>query len=268
MNMKRLVFLKLGGSLITDKAKPMEAKTNTIAALAEQIASALQKDPNLQLIIGNGAGSFGHYAVITNHMQNGFDTPDKKIGFARVQQSVANLNRIIIDALLEAGVAAMPFQPSSMVQGVGGSIRQFSVDVLSYAVEHNITPVMYGDIIFDTNKGFMIASTELLIGAAVEAFLKKGLAVYKVIHNGVTQGVLDAEGKVIPLITKKNFPEVQKLIYKTDGFDVTGGMMHKIEASLMLADKGVPTVIINGISEKDLLKKALLDEDVLGTYFK
>jgi isopentenyl phosphate kinase len=93
---KRLVCLKLGGSLITDKAKPMQAKKDIIRTLAKQIASALKKDPDLQLIIGNGAGSFGHYAVITHHMQNGLDEPGKNMGYAEVQKAVAELNRGIV----------------------------------------------------------------------------------------------------------------------------------------------------------------------------
>ena len=64
---------------------------------------------------------------------------------------------------------------------------------------------------------------------------------------------------------KENFEEVKKLIYATDGFDVTGGMLHKIEESLALADIGIPSMIINGVAEKNLLMRALLDEDVNGT---
>lgn len=263
---KRLVCLKLGGSLITDKAKPMEAKMDIITTLASQIAAALKKDPDLQLIIGNGAGSFGHYAVITHHMQNGLNAQDKNIGYAHVQKAVAQLNRYIVDALIEAGVAAVSFQASSAIVGHNGKIVDFPLDVIEEAFSHNIVPVMYGDILLDTEKGSMIASTELLISAAAGALTKKGYRVHKVIHNGVTQGVLDAQKNIIPLITRKNLEDVKKLIYATDGFDVTGGMLHKIEESLVLADKGIPSMIINGISEKDLLTNALLDQDVKGTH--
>lgn len=262
---KKLVLLKLGGSLITDKAKPMEAKKDIIETLAQQVASALKKDPNLQLLIGNGAGSFGHYAVITHHMQNGLNEPQKNIGFAQVQKAVAQLNRCIVDALIDAGVAAMSLQPSAMMIANDGVLQELPLTIIEAAFAHNIVPVMYGDILLDTKKGSTIASTELLLGAAAAAFVNNGHAVHKVIHNGVTQGVLDTHKKVIPYITRENLAEIKKLIYKTDGFDVTGGMLHKIEESLLLADKGISSLIINGISEKDLLTKALLDEDVIGT---
>ncbi|KXK10470.1 MAG: Acetylglutamate kinase [Microgenomates bacterium OLB23] len=262
---KRLVCLKLGGSLITDKATPMEAKKEIIVTLAQQIAAALKQDPNLQLIIGNGAGSFGHYAVITHHMQNGLNEPQKNIGYAYVQKAVALLNRSIVDALLDAGVAAVSWQPSAAIVGNAGVIENFPTDVIETALSHNIVPVIYGDILLDTQHGSMIASTELLLGAVAQALIKKGHVLHKVIHNGATKGVLDAHRKVIPRITPHNFEEITQLIYATDGFDVTGGMLHKIKESLLLAHKGIPSLIINGVSEKDLLTRALLDEPVEGT---
>ncbi len=267
MHMKRLVFLKLGGSLITDKAKPMQAQTDVIRMLTQQIAAALQEDPDLQLVIGNGAGSFAHYAVIHNDMEQGLTGPDKRMGYAKVQQAATQLNRIIVDALLEAGVPAMTLQPSSFLTASNGTIQQFPTHVLLAALDASITPVMYGDILFDSQKGSIIASTEMLIAAAAKAFVQQGTSVHKVIHNGVTQGVLDQNNKVIPSINRKNFPAIKKFLYATNGFDVTGGILHKIEESLDLSEKGIQSVIINGASEKDLLKRALLDEHVTGTYF-
>jgi isopentenyl phosphate kinase len=41
--------------------------------------------------------------------------------------------------------------------------------------------------------------------------------------------------------------------------------MHKVEESLELAKKGISSLIISGISEKNLLKKALLGKKVTGT---
>ena len=152
--------------------------------------------------------------------------------------------------------------------GKNGKIPQFPLEVVQQALDRKIVPVMYGDILLDAKKGSTIASTESLIAAACHAFVAQGRKVHKVIHNGVTPGVLDRLGRVIPHISAQNLNKVKKLIYGTDGFDVTGGMLHKIEESMALVEKGVHTVIINGVSEKDLLKRALLDEKVTGTYFR
>ena len=52
--MKELVFLKLGGSLITDKTQPYTPLLDVMDDLALQIRTALQTHPNLHLVLGHG----------------------------------------------------------------------------------------------------------------------------------------------------------------------------------------------------------------------
>ena len=52
--MKELVFLKLGGSLITDKTQPYTPKLDVIEDVALQISTALRAQPDLRLVIGHG----------------------------------------------------------------------------------------------------------------------------------------------------------------------------------------------------------------------
>ena len=52
----RLTFLKLGGSLITDKTHPRTPRPESLARLASEIAAALGEDPALALILGHGSG--------------------------------------------------------------------------------------------------------------------------------------------------------------------------------------------------------------------
>ncbi|MCX6065672.1 MAG: hypothetical protein NT121_07955, partial [Chloroflexi bacterium] len=60
--MTELVFLKLGGSLITDKTLPYTPRLDKLADLASQIAAALSTR-QLSLVLGHGSGSFGHIAA-------------------------------------------------------------------------------------------------------------------------------------------------------------------------------------------------------------
>ena len=53
-------FLKLGGSLITDKSQPYTARLEVIDRLAQEILQARQENPGLLLLLGHGSGSFGH----------------------------------------------------------------------------------------------------------------------------------------------------------------------------------------------------------------
>jgi isopentenyl phosphate kinase len=62
--LSELVLLKLGGSVITDKTRPFTARLDVIERLAAEIKNALtDRGDDLRLIIGHGAGSFGHEAA-------------------------------------------------------------------------------------------------------------------------------------------------------------------------------------------------------------
>ena len=90
-------------------------------------------------------------------------------------------------------------------------------------------------------------------------------SIEKIIHNGITKGVLDSNKNLIPTITLKNIKVVKKFLNGARGYDVTGGMMHKVVECLKLKKQGIKSLIINGTAEKDLLTNALLGNKVVGT---
>src|SRR5574339_458739 len=75
--MKELVFLKLGGSLITDKTQPYTPLLDVMDDLALQIKTALQTHPNLHLVLGHGAGSFGHVPASEYKTRDGLPLPPR-----------------------------------------------------------------------------------------------------------------------------------------------------------------------------------------------
>lgn len=263
--MKEIIFIKLGGSLITDKNKPFTAKIEAINNLANQIAEVLKKNKKISLIIGNGGGSFPHYPAVKYKLKNGIKNEDQKLGFCEVQDAASRLNRIVVRALLNLKVKAVSINPSSMIICRNGEIKAFFTPSIINFLNLGLTPVIYGDIVYDEILGSTILSTERLLSYLCFNFIKKKLPVKKIIHNGSTIGVLDNKGNLITQITKKNWSTVQKYFYKTEGYDVTGGMYHKIKEALKLTRLGVKTLIINGFKDRNILKKAILGEKVTGT---
>ena len=70
----------------------------------------------------------------------------------------------------------------------------------------------------------------------------------KIIHVSDVKGVLDEKGKVIPVISTRNYKKVKAAITGSKLTDVTGGMIHKVEESLTLAKKyGIEVVIGNNV---------------------
>jgi len=48
-----LLFIKLGGSLITDKDQAESARADIIFALLQEIRQQLQREPSLKILIGH-----------------------------------------------------------------------------------------------------------------------------------------------------------------------------------------------------------------------
>jgi len=263
--MKRYIFLKLGGSLITDKEKPFTVKRKNIIELACQIKAALDEDKNLRLVIGNGAGSFAHYPAAKYKMKDGIKEDNQIMGFCEVQNAASRLNRIIVAELLKVGVRAIGLNPSSMMVTRGGKVKKFFIDPIIDLLALGITPVVFGDIVFDEKTGACIFSTEKILKEIALRFVKKGFLLAKIIHTGITRGVIDNKGEIIPQISRDNYGNFVKQINGAKGFDVTGGMLHKVNESLELAKSGIKSLILNGVSEKNLLKRALLEQEVSGT---
>ena len=61
--MGELVFLKLGGSVITDKNREATAQEDVIRRAGQEISRALKARPELSLVLGHGSGSFGHFVA-------------------------------------------------------------------------------------------------------------------------------------------------------------------------------------------------------------
>lgn len=262
---KKLILIKLGGSLITDKEKPFTVRMEIVADLAKQIKEALDEDKNLNLIIGNGGGSFPHYPAVKYQMNNGIKNEEQKYGFCAVQDAAAQLNRIIVSQLLKAGVKACSINPSSMIITENGKIKGFFSQPIIEMVKLGIVPVLYGDIIVDRKLGAKIFSTEQLLTELALRFQKSKIKVDIMIHNGSTKGVLDKNGSLIKSINKKNFKTFEKIFYQTKGYDVTGGMLHKVKECLKLSRYKIKSLIINGTSKENLLKEAILGKKVEGT---
>jgi len=108
-----LAFIKLGGSVITDKNREATAQPEVIRRLAREIARARAADPGLRLVIGHGSGSFGHF--VGRHYGTHLGLRDDRgwEGYARTGAAAARLNRLVTDVFLEEGVPVVSLQPSA-----------------------------------------------------------------------------------------------------------------------------------------------------------
>lgn len=262
--MKKLIFLKLGGSLITDKSKPFTLYKKNIKRVVTEIGEALKKDDRLSLIIGTGTGSFGHYPVKQYGLEKGIKTDIHKYGFCSVHHSVSKLNGIVVEELLKSKIKAFSLHPSSMMAVKNGIISQFYYEPIINMLEMNMVPVLHGDMLYDEILGSTICSVEMIFSELIKCLHSSKKYQFMVIYAGLTNGVLDADKKTVPVIKENSIYSFGSLFYKTHGYDVTGGMKAKVLSCFQLIKYGAQSSIINGMIN-DNIRKALLGKKVKGT---
>jgi isopentenyl phosphate kinase len=141
-------FLKLGGSLITDKTQDKTLRPDVLARLAGEIADALTAAPG-PLLLGHGSGSFGHTVAKRHGTRAGVVSPEQWHGFAEVSVAAQQLNRLVADALLAAGVPVFSVAPSSSVLCDDGRIMHMDIAPIRQALAHGLVPLIMGDVAFD-----------------------------------------------------------------------------------------------------------------------
>lgn len=258
---KGLYFLKLGGSLITDKQRPRTVRTEVLGRLAVEIATAIRGEPQLSLVIGHGSGSFGHVPAKKYGTRLGVRTPEQWLGFVEVWREAAALNHHVMDALHDAGLPAMAFPPSASLVGEDGRTASWDLTPLKTALEAGMVPVVYGDVVFDTIRGGTIFSTEDLF-----SYLGRQLKPHRLLLAGNEPGVwadYPECTRLIERITPHDLEEISPALRGSAATDVTGGMYSKVMemVGLVQAVPGLEAFIFSGSMDGNV-QRALLGERV------
>lgn len=261
--MENLIFLKLGGSLITDKSRPHTPRLEVLARLAYEIAAARQSNPTLRLLIGHGSGSFGHVPAQRYGTRQGVRTPQEWQGFVKVWKAAAALDHIVVEALTSAGISAVALPASASLAASDGKVTTWNWLPIASALQAGLAPVVYGDVVFDQVRGGTIFSTEDLF-----KFLAAQLHPQRLLLAGLEDGVwLDfpQRTKLVSHITPHNMPSLKQALGESASVDVTGGMQSKVMQMLDLVKKnpGLEVIIFSG-DKPGNVQRALLGED-LGT---
>lgn len=262
--MKEIILIKLGGSLITDKSRPLTSRPDIIRRLGLEIKSALSIKKNLRIILSHGSGSFGHIPAKKYGTADGFKNQRGRLGACITSDIAARLNRIIIQELISTGLPVAFIPPSSIMIAADGKLLKIFIEPILVLLGKGIIPVLYGDVIWDTKKGSTIFSGETCLKIVAHELIKRGWRITRDIQLGIEKGVLDKKGKVIPHITSVKFTKLHPVIGGSANQDVTGGMWHKVQESLKMAKSGIETLIASG-EIKGLAYKAIIEKKINGT---
>ncbi len=254
--------LKLGGSVITHKSKPFKANVAAIRRLAQEIAQA--KIP--QLIIVHGGGSFGHPVAKEYAINEGFRSEASQLlGFTKTHQAMISLNNMVLEALIQHNIPALTIAPSSCLVSKHGRITASGNEPLKRSLQLGFVPVLYGDAVLDSEKGFSILSGDQLV-----ASLAIQLGAERIVIGIDEDGLFTADPKgqgpanLIKRCTLSKLVALQKKVEDTTAEDVTGGMRGKITELMPAIEEGISALIVNACTPQRIYK-ALRGEEVVGT---
>ena len=261
-----LVFLKLGGSLLTDKARPRALRAEALSRIAGEISAALAFRPELRLLIGQGGGSFAHTVAEQYGTRNGVVSPEDWRGYAATARAAAELNRIVLESLASAGIPVLPVQPSASALCRDGELRALDERPIRTALANDLVPLVYGDVALDEVRGGTIVSTEQIF-----RWLAPRLSPARVLLVGEVAGVLTADpasdalsgGEVVPEITPISLRSLGRALGGARGVDVTGGMLAKVSEMIVLIEATPSLVAVQIISGlvPGLVHRCLTDPD-------
>jgi isopentenyl phosphate kinase len=231
----RTIFLKLGGSLITDKVRPYTARLEKLDSLITELAAVLSENPGLHVVLGHGSGSFGHIAAGRYATRLGVSTPEAWRGFAEVWYQASTLNRLVVEALHRAGLPAVTFSPSSSVTARDGEVFKWDSHLIQAALSNGLLPVIHGDVAFDEIRHGTILSTEDLF-----SYLASQLHPQRILLAGREDGVwadFPNREHLLGEITPADISRLASGLRAAAGTDVTGGMQSKVTGMLALVEK-------------------------------
>ena len=257
IEMKNIILIKLGGSVITNKSVAYRPRLNVIRKLAKE----LKRITGVSIVLAHGVGSFAHTSSEKYGGKKGYKS---KWGVAKVALDVMEINRIVMNILIEEGIPAVSLRPMSMIITKAGKVKKHLFEIVEEIIGQGLMPVIYGDVLWDKSWKTTIYSGEAILNEIGMYLMQKGYKIDKIVQLGETSGVYDNNGETIPLITKENWKDIKKYILKKNRSDVTGGMKHKIENALSVTRKGIDTWIANGIIPNELFN-ALSGKAIKGT---
>lgn len=247
----KLALLKLGGSVVTHKDRPLSVNKKAIEDISRQLHKI-----NKPLIIVHGGGSFGHYYSVKYGMHTKPARYDLH-GVSVVRCSMVELNDHIVRIMARNGLNPYTVQPSSLLNGP--RILRSSVLELNSLAKNGLIPVTHGDILHHKGSSYYILSGDALM-TILTRYLKPDIAVFAVNVDGIYSDMRSR--KLIRELTPDHRTEFSQV-----KADVTGSMGRKVKEAFKISAMGIDVMMVNGL-KPDRIAKALTGRSVEGTLIR
>ncbi|MCA9828354.1 MAG: gamma-glutamyl kinase [Nitrosopumilus sp.] len=245
-----MILIKLGGSIITNKERPLSARRKTINDISKNLRKI--DEP---VIIVHGGGSYGHYWSVKYDMH----TKERKYdlrGVAIIKNSMIELNKIVLDSLLKNNLNPYCLPPTDFMSGNKPILKK--IKEIEKIAKSGFIPVTYGDALWYGQKKTYILSGDRIM-THLAKILKPRLCIFALNENGLYS---DLKSKKLIYELKGERPLISK-----NKMDVTGGMARKVEEASKISKMGMNVFFTNG-NKPERIVKAVKNRTFEGTLFR
>jgi len=220
----KLFLIKLGGSAISDKSKPLSYREDWVKNLGKTLLSHYKLGSKFVLV--HGGGSFAHPVALAYGLSKYRDY-EQLIGVSLTSSVLNYLSMKITNTLSTVGLPIYPMRTGSIYTIRDGK-PQLLIDPthIMGLINRGVIPMLYGDVV-PSDEGFSIISgDDLILDLSIK--LRPSAAVFLT----DVPGVLNSDGNVI-----REFSRTSIINERATGhIDVTGGLIKKIEIALELSN--------------------------------
>jgi isopentenyl phosphate kinase len=245
MGNHNMTLIKLGGSVITFKEKPLTANFEAINNILHALAYL-----KMPIIVVHGGGSFGHYWSVKYNMHTKPASYDLH-GISIVHESMIALNQIIVNYMVKLGMNPYAIMPSIFTLGhkpITKKIKELQT---------------FGDVVHIENKKYSILS-----GDVIMSMLAKILRPSKVVFTFNVDGIYKDMKKGEEIVKEVNNNNKKSLDFpKKIVADVTGSMQRKVTEALKISGTGIDVLMVNGLKPERIIS-AITGSSFEGTIVK
>lgn len=257
-----LTILKLGGALLTDKARPNSLRTDLLARVAREIREAMDAGLIDDLLLVHGVGAYGHLPVLQHNLHKGLQSPEQLLALSQTQSQVMRLRSAIIAALQQVAIPAVLMLPSSCMTARHFRGQGHYDDAIAGFLRIGMTPVLGGDVLADETAGFSVYG-----GDAIGVDMALRFRASRLLFATDVDGVYDADPRENPAarrIPQLHLSQMSAVTLSTRELDVSGAMagkLHEIERASAAMNQGLKVHLFSMMTAGQL-RDVLLGEDV------
>ena len=224
-----MILLKLGGSIITNKEKPLSPRKKTI----DKIVKVLKKIDE-PIVIVHGGGSYGHYWSVKFDMHTKPAKYDLH-GVSTIKNSMVELNKIILQSFLKNKLNPYCLPPTDFMmknKPIPKKIKE-----IKKISQSKLIPITFGDAMwYGEKKSYILSGDKIMTMLA------------KVLRPRLTIFVLNVDGLYMDIKKKKLIYDMKddRPSFSKTKTDVTGGMKRKVEEATKISKMGLKVFLTNG----------------------